>query len=132
LLSIRRRANSSPLQRVYRAKFALVAVSSTLLGIALIVLAHWAAIAPSGVGLRTWPVNELGLALFTTGLFGVLLQYVGQRDVEEEQLERVRQVITEDLASRPDGLEAMVSSETRDRIIENLWVPKTYATRRYS
>jgi len=83
------------------------------------VLAHWAAIAPSGAWLRTWPVNELGLALFTTGLFGVLLQYVGQRDVEEEQLERVRQVITEDLAARPDGLVAMVSSETRDRIAEN-------------
>jgi hypothetical protein len=104
---------------VYRAKFALVAVSSTFLGIALIVLAHWAAVAPTGAWLRTWPVNEFGLALFTTGLFGVLFHYVGQRDVEEEHLQRIRRVIAEDLAARPDGLVAMVSLETRDRIAEN-------------
>jgi hypothetical protein len=119
LFSLRPRASSSPLQRVYRAKFALVAVSSTFLGIALIVLAHWAAVDPSGAWLRTWPVNEFGLGLFTTGLFGVLLQYVGQRDAEEEQLDRLRHVIAEDLAARPDGLVTMVSTETRDRIAEN-------------
>jgi len=109
----------SPLQRVYRTKFALVAVVSTFVGIALIALAHWAAVQPSGAWLRNWPVNEIGLGLFTTGLFGVLFQYVGHRDAEEEQVERIRQVIAGDLASRPDGLVAMVSSETRDRIAEN-------------
>jgi hypothetical protein len=83
------------------------------------VLAHWAAVDPSGAGLRAWPVNEFGLGLFTIGLFGVLLHYVGQRDAEEEQLQRLRHVIAEDLAARPDGLVAMVSSETRDRIAEN-------------
>ena len=93
---------------------------STFLGIALIVLAHWATVDPSGAAwLRTWPVNEFGLGLFSTGLFGVLFHYVGQRDAEEEQLQRLRQVIAEDLAAHPDGLVAMVSSETRDRIVEN-------------
>jgi hypothetical protein len=119
LLSIRRRARSSPLQRVYRAKFALVAVVSTFLGIALIVLARWAAADSTGTWLRPWPVNEVGLGLFSTGLFGVLFDYIGRRDAEEEHLQRLRQVITEDLAARPDGLVAMVSSETRDRIAEN-------------
>jgi hypothetical protein len=59
------------------------------------------------------------LGLFTTGLFGVLLHYVGQRDAEEEQLRRIREVIAGDLAANPDGLVALVSSETRDRIAEN-------------
>jgi hypothetical protein len=49
----------------------------------------------------------------------VLFHYVGRRDAEEEQLGRIRQVIADDLASRPDGLLTLVSSETRDRIVEN-------------
>jgi hypothetical protein len=97
----------------------LVAVISTCLGIVLIAVAHWAAVAPSGAWLRAWPVNEIGLGLFTTGLFGVVFHYVGQRDAEEEQLRRLRQVIADDLAGSPDGLVAMVSPETRARIVEN-------------
>ena len=71
----------------------------------------------SGVGawLRTWPVTEIGLGLFTTGLF----RYVGQRDVDEERLRRISEVIAGDPAARPDGLVALVSPETRDRSVEN-------------
>ena len=112
-------AASSPLQRVYRTKFALLAVVSTFVGVTLIALAHWAAVNPSGAWLRSWPVNEIGLGLFSTGLFGVLFHYVGRRDAEEEQLGRIRHVIADDLAARPDGLVTLVSSETRDRIVEN-------------
>ena len=119
MLSTRPRRTSSPLQRLYRAKFVLVAVVRAFLGIALTVLAHWAAADPAGAWLRTWPVNEVGLGLFSTGLFGVLIHYVGQRDAEESHLQRLREVIADDLAARPDGLVAMVSAETRDRIIEN-------------
>jgi hypothetical protein len=46
----------------------------------------------TGAWLRSWPVNEVGLGLFTTGLFGVLFRYVGQRDAEEEQIQRIRHV----------------------------------------
>jgi hypothetical protein len=49
----------------------------------------------------------------------VLFHHVGQRDVQEDQLQRLRQVIVEDLAAHPDGLVAMVSSGMRDRIVEN-------------
>jgi hypothetical protein len=38
-------------------------------------------------------VDEFGLTLFTTGLFGVLFHYVGHRDAEEEQLHLLRHVI---------------------------------------
>lgn len=49
----------------------------------------------------------------------MLFHYVGQRDAEEEQIQRIREVIADDFASRPDGLVALVSSETRDHIAEN-------------
>jgi hypothetical protein len=113
-------AASSPLQRVYRTKFALLAVVSTFLGITLIAVAHWAAVDPSGAWLRSWPVNEIGLGLFSTGLFGVLFHYVGRREAEEEQLGRIRHVIADDLAARRDGLVTLVSCETRDRIVETV------------
>jgi len=61
---------------VYRTKFALVAVVSTFVGIALIALAHWAAVVATGAWLRAWPVNDIGLGLFTTGLFGPVLRSV--------------------------------------------------------
>jgi hypothetical protein len=50
-------------------------------------------------------VTEIGLGLFTTGLF----RYVGQPDVEEERLRRLSEVIAGDLAARPDGLPKMLS-----------------------
>jgi hypothetical protein len=67
--------------------------AATIMGIALIVIGHRAAAQGSGAWLRTWPVTEIELGLFTTGLFG----YVGQRDVDEERLRRVSEVI----AGRP-------------------------------
>jgi hypothetical protein len=63
------------------------------MGIALLVIGHRAAAQGSGGMAGTWPVTEIGLGLFTTGLFG----YVGQRDVDEERLRRVSEVI----AGRP-------------------------------
>jgi hypothetical protein len=131
LLTTRSPSTPSPLRRLYRTKFALVAVVSAVGGIALIVLAHWAAVDPSGAWLRTWPVNEIGLGLFITRLFGVLFHHVGQRDPEEEQIRRLRQVIADDLAGRPDGLVAMVSSETRDRIAESCLRLQLVGTRRW-
>jgi len=110
---------SSPLQRLYRTKFALLAVVSAFAGIALLAVAHWADLQTGWSWLRSLPVNDVGLAFFTTGLFGVLFQYVGQRDAEERNLQRIQSVIADDFASKPDGLVAMVSSETRDRIVEN-------------
>ena len=53
-------AASSPLQRVYRTKFALLTVVSTFLGITLITLAHWAAVDQSGAWLPGYPA--LGFA----------------------------------------------------------------------
>ena len=49
-----------------------------------------------------------------------LFHYVGRRDAEEEQIGRIRQVIADDLAGEAvDGSVSLVSSETRDRIVEN-------------
>src|SRR5438046_1220059 len=109
----------SPLQRLRQTKFTLLAVVSTFVGVVLIFLAHWAATSASGAWLTNWPVNAIGLGLFTTRLFGVLFQYVGQREAEEDNITRIRHVIADDFAAKPDGLVALVSEETRDRIIRN-------------
>ena len=62
----------SPLQRLYKTKFALLAVVSAVLGMALLLVAHVAG--PSGTSswLTALPLAEVGGGLFTAGLFGVL------------------------------------------------------------
>lgn len=111
----------TPLQRLYRAKFALLAVACTFTGIGLMLLAHSTAENETLTWLKALPVNDIGLGFFTTGLFGVLLQYIGQRDAEEQNITRIQSVIAvdNDFASKADGLVTMVSSETRARIIQN-------------
>lgn len=110
---------SSPLQRLYRSKFILLAVVSAFAGVVLMFLARWAGEQAGDGWLKGLPINDVGLLLFGTGLFGVLFQYVGHRDSEEENIRRIQNVIADDFASKPDGLVRMVSSETRERIIQN-------------
>jgi hypothetical protein len=53
-----------------------------------------------GAWLRTWPVTEIGLGLFTAGLF----RYVGQRDVDDERLRRISRVVaTHSERMEPEG-----------------------------
>jgi hypothetical protein len=61
----------------------------------------------------------LGSACSRRGCSACSFHYVGQRDAEEQHIQRIRDVIADDLAARPDGLVTLVSSETRDRIVEN-------------
>lgn len=110
---------ANPHHRLYRTKFALLATTSMLVGLLLLAAAALAATYPRWEWLSDLPVNDLGLGLFATGLFGVLFEYVGRRDAENESIERIRNVIAEDLAAKPDGLVSMLSSDMRDRIIGN-------------
>src|SRR5262249_1572716 len=116
----------SPLQRLYKTKFTLLAVISTAIGTALMSLAHWASTQPGWAWMSSWTVNDLGLGLFTTGLFGVLFQYVGQRDAEENAVQRLRTVlhetapdirdaVVEGFAFAPDSLTDVASPATLDR-----------------
>lgn len=72
----------SPLDRLYRTKLALLATIATVVGIAVLVLAHWADAHAAGGWLTDLPVTDIGSALFTTGLIAIFFEYIDQADAE--------------------------------------------------
>ncbi|SFF87141.1 hypothetical protein SAMN05216251_13339 [Actinacidiphila alni] len=119
----------SPLDRLYRAKLALLATIATVVGVALLVLAHWADSHAAG-WLHDLPVTDIGSALFTTGLIAIFFEYIDQADAETRANERLRRVLSEEapairdavvdgFAFAPDALTNVASSQTLDRIVEN-------------
>jgi hypothetical protein len=120
---------SSPLERLYQTKLALLATIVTVVGIALMLLAHWA----GGNG-STWlndlPIMEVGSALFTTGLIAIFFEYIDQTDAETRANQRLRKVLAEEapairdavvdgFAFAPESLTNVASTSTLDRIVEN-------------
>jgi hypothetical protein len=121
---------SSPLERLYQTKLALLATIVTVIGIALMLLAHWATGNASWDWIDNLPVMEVGSALFTTGLIAVFFEYIDQADAETRANERLRKVLAEEapairdavvdgFAFAPDSLTTVASKQTLDRIIEN-------------
>ena len=120
----------SPLERLYQTKLALLATVVTVVGIALMLLAHWASGSPSGAWLDALPVMEVGSALFTTGLITIFFEYIDQADAEVRANQRLRKVLSEEapairdavvdgFAFAPESLTNVASTETLDRIVEN-------------
>ena len=96
----------SPLHRLRRIKAALLAVSLTLAGILLIMLAAWL----NHLDLGTWnwlhsfPLTELGGTLFGAGLLSTLFEYTFRRDQEESTVARFRQTIHDEAPTLRDAL----------------------------
>ncbi len=96
----------SPLHRLRRIKAALLAVSLTLAGILLIMLAAWL----NHLDLGTWnwlhsfPLTELGGTLFGAGLLSTLFEYTFRRDQEESMVARFRQTIHDEAPTLRDSL----------------------------
>jgi hypothetical protein len=121
---------SSPLERLYKTKLALLATVTTVVGIALMLLAYWAGGTAGGNWLNNLPVMEIGSALFTTGLIAIFFEYIDQADAETRANERLRKILTEEapairdavvegFAFAPDSLTNVASKKTLDRIVEN-------------
>lgn len=120
---------SSPLQRLYKTKLTLLATVVTIVGIALMVLAHWVA-GESANWLNDLPVLDVGSALLTTGLIAIFFEYIDQADAEARANERLRKVLSEEapairdavvdgFAFAPELLTNVASPKTLDRIVEN-------------
>lgn len=120
----------SPLQRLYRTKLALLATVATVVGIALMVLAHWAAGHAGWSWFNGLPVLDIGSALFTTGLIAIFFEYIDQADAETRANQRLRKVLSEEAPSirdavvdgfafAPEALTNVASPKTLDRIVEN-------------
>jgi hypothetical protein len=123
-------ATRNPLHRLYRTKLMLLAVVSFFSGLTLMFWAAWAEGTPGWDWVSRTPINEIGNGLFFAGLFGVLFQYVGQRDAEELSNERFRKILVQEapairkavidgFALEPSELTRVAAPATLDKVIEN-------------
>ncbi|MGJ5825988.1 hypothetical protein [Streptomyces ossamyceticus] len=121
---------SSPLERLYKTKLALLSTIVTVVGIALMVIAHWASGSMAVGWLNALPVMDVGSALFTTGLIAIAFAYIDQTDGEKRANARLRKILVEEasamrdavvdgFAFAPDSLTNVASDKTLDRIVEN-------------
>lgn len=119
----------SPLQRLYKTKLALLATISTVVGIALLMLSHWLSSRAGWAWFSGW-VNDIGAALFTTGLLAIFFQYIDEEDSDKRADDRLRRVLAQEapairdavvdgFAFAPDSLTSVASPGTLDRIIGN-------------
>jgi hypothetical protein len=119
------------LDQLYKTKLQLLAVLSTVGGIALLLLARWADSATATIPwLTSLPLSDLGSALFTTGLLAIAFEYLDRKDGDERANQRLRQVLREEapairdavvdgFAFNADALQNVASPELLDRIVSN-------------
>ena len=118
------------LDQLYKTKLQLLAVLSTVGGIALLLLARWTETVADASWLTNLPLTDLGSALFTTGLLAVAFEYLDRKDGDERANQRLRQVLREEapairdavvdgFAFNADALKNVASPELLDRIVSN-------------
>lgn len=118
------------LDQLYQTKLQLLAVLSTVGGVALLLLARWAEATAEVSWLATLPLTDIGSALFTTGLLAVAFEYIDRRDGDERANQRLRQVLREEAPTvrdavvdgftfNADSLKNVASPELLNRIARN-------------
>lgn len=118
------------LHRLYKAKLTILAMVLTVVGLALMFLARWAAGQPNWSWMGNLPVGDLGLGLFTTGLLAVAWQYfAGEvadahtmqlfRAVQKEGIPDIRGAVIDGFAFEADDLARVANEKTLDQITEN-------------
>lgn len=116
-------------QRLYKTKVTLLAVIFTVVGLALVLGAAWLAQRPGWEWIDHWPIRDIGLTLFTTGLVAVAFTYVDGKDQEAREAEQFGQAIENKapviVQAVLDGLTAssanmvLLSAEQQDQLIRN-------------
>lgn len=126
------RKDSELHSRLRKTKAALLAVSLTLAGIAIIALNGWIA----GLDLGTWqwvhalPLAELGGILVGAGVLGTLFEYSFRKDQEaatteqfrqiiKEQVQTIRDAVIEGFAIRPEDLKRVATPQLLDDLATN-------------
>lgn len=85
------------LTQLYKTKLQLLALLSTVAGIALIVLSHSLAATRSIPWLTNLPLADVGSALFTTGLLAVAFEYLDRKDGDERANQRFAEELYVDI-----------------------------------
>ncbi|ROP38973.1 hypothetical protein [Saccharothrix texasensis] len=122
----------STLDQLYATKLQLIAVLAVVLGVALLLLAHWSDTAGNLVPgwLAALPLAEIGSTIFSTGLLAVFFEYVDRKHGDQRADERVRAAVRREAPAIRDAvldsfafdtntLKSVASDETLDRIATN-------------
>jgi hypothetical protein len=118
------------LDRLYKTKLQLLALAFTAAGVTLLFFTHWIETITSAAWFAHLPLTDIGSALFTTGLFAVVFEYVDRKDGDERATERLRQVLREEAPTMrkavidgftfsADVLKDVAAPELLDRLITN-------------
>lgn len=119
-----------PLQRLRNVKLALIAVSVSFSGFALMVFARWVDDQPALADLAFLPWGEVGTTLFTAGILGIGIDYLLGKDDEERADERLRRVLASQapalreavingFAFDAEDLRRVATPDTLDRVMRN-------------
>ncbi|WP_160050484.1 hypothetical protein [Nocardiopsis sp. FR4] len=125
-----RSGNSNLYRSLYKTKLTLLAVVAIVVGVALLLLSAWAERQPGWELLSSAVVNDVGIALLTTGLVVVAFEYINREHGEEQAMHRLREVVAEQapairdaviqgFAFNADDLARVSSPETLDQVARN-------------
>lgn len=114
------------LEDLYKARLQLIAVVLTVIGALLMIAARSVA----SDWLTVVPLDEIGSAMFTTGLLAVAFEYIDRKDGDRRAMQRLRSTLREEapairdavlegFASSPEALSNVASPQTIDRIATN-------------
>ncbi|WP_082376144.1 hypothetical protein [Nocardiopsis sp. NRRL B-16309] len=117
-------------QSLYKTKLTLLAVIAIVVGTALLLLSAWAEQQPGWELLSAAVVNDVGVALLTTGLVVIAFEYINREHGEAQAMHRLRQVVAEQapairdaviqgFAFNADDLARVSSPEVLDQIVRN-------------
>ncbi len=119
-----------PLNRLYRTKLVLLATVLLFVGLGLLIFGHWVQRSSGWHWLANWPLIDIGSAAFTTGMLGVLWQYLDGQDSEARDTERLKRVLADSapamrdaviqgFAFEPQDLARVATNDILDKIIIN-------------
>lgn len=119
-----------PLQRIHNIKLALIAVSVSFVGFALMVFSRWLEGQPTLADLAFLPWGEVGGTLFTAGILSIGIDYVLSKDDDERAEARLRRVLAsqapamksaviDGFAFDAEDLAGVATPDMLDRIVRN-------------
>lgn len=103
------------LRRIYRLKVTIVALASLAVGISLLVLSRFVQL-EGAEWLRLLPLSELGGTLTAAGLFGIVWDYIDNKDKDAREDERIRRLLKESAPAFRDAVVRGFSVNAEDLI----------------
>jgi hypothetical protein len=118
------------LDQLYKTKLRLAGLVTVVLGAGFLFLAKAADTSPILSWLVGWPTSEVGAALISAGVLGIIFEYYARKEADERSSDLFRQAIRHEasairdavlnsFAFDPRALKNVASDDTLDRIATN-------------